>query len=184
MFALKTIMSTIDGIDQTVTMQNALHQHKPYIKSRKEVLNKLFRSSAFSAFRRWRDLHRGHQLPGSTHDLTELVLKEGDEVVLHGLPENLARYNGMSGAVCKGPGAEDEIVDGKVWIKLPPHVRELPILCDVRAVNRSKATADPLGGSAAGARHPTRPVKNFHDFRTGSPPPYSQSCYPQRRDVE
>ena len=43
-FALKSIMSTLDHVDSSVSIANVDLRHKPYLKSRKEVLNRIFKS--------------------------------------------------------------------------------------------------------------------------------------------
>lgn len=54
-FALKSIMSTLDHVDSTVSSSHGMASHKPYLKSRKEVLNRLFKSSQITMFNRWKE---------------------------------------------------------------------------------------------------------------------------------
>ena len=56
-FALKSIMSTLDHVDGTITTTHGIHAHKPYLKSRKEILNKLFKSSQITMFNRWKEAY-------------------------------------------------------------------------------------------------------------------------------
>ncbi len=50
----------------------------------RQVLNKLFRSAVYTAFRRWVKNHREEHLPGSMLDLTQVAYTEGTAVMLNG----------------------------------------------------------------------------------------------------
>ena len=131
MFALKCIMTTLDTVEAYYVNTDAFSHHKPYIKSRKEVLNRLFKSSLYCAFRQWKMLleHEGEaqspdteagsvprsrsfRIGRTAQELAFLVQAQGGNLQI-GPGEMLgARYRGDEGSEGGTEAADGVVVRG------------------------------------------------------------------------